>query len=133
MCSICSDVLQDYSIEHSEAICPLRNSRYCSYCAQYGHLTKSCPAKPSRVFREPAYLEQLIPYSDLKEQNITSRTPIKYKEKEEPQRLLKIKNDEQTINAYLVSQSIKTMKGYTRRQTLEEYAKINNMRVVYTL
>ena len=133
MCSICKDVLQDYSIEHSEAICPLRNSRYCSYCAQYGHLTKSCPAKPSRVFREPAYLEQLIPYSDLKEQNITSRTPIKYKEKEEPQRLLKIKNDEQTINAYLVSQSIKTMKGYTRRQTLEEYAKINNMRVVYTL
>lgn len=133
MCSICNNVLQDYSIEHSEAICPLRNSRYCSYCAQYGHLTKSCPAKPSRVFREPAYLEQLIPYSDLKEQNITSRTPIKYKEKEEPQRLLKIKNDEQTINTYLVSQSIKIMKGYTRRQTLEEYAKINNMRVVYLL
>ena len=70
MCSICKDTLQDFSINHTEALCPLRNSRYCSYCAQYGHLTKSCPAKPKQMFREPAYLEQLIPYSDLKEYNI---------------------------------------------------------------
>jgi hypothetical protein len=131
MCSICKDVLQDYSIEHSELLCPLRNSRYCSYCAQYGHLTKTCPAKPKRIFREPAFLEQLIPYSDLKENNITTKTPIKYKEKEEPQRLLEIKNNEQSISKYLLSQSIKIVKGYSRRQTLEDYAKINNMRVVY--
>lgn len=131
MCSICNSVLQDYNIEHTEALCPLRNSRYCSYCAQYGHLTKGCPAKPKRMFREPAYLEQLIPYSDLKEQNITTKTPIRYKEKEEPQRILEIKNDEQSISKYLLSQSIKITKGYSRRQTLEDYAKINNMRLVY--
>lgn len=131
MCSICNDVLQNYSIEHTEVLCPLRNSRYCSYCAQYGHLTKGCPAKPRRMFREPIYLEQLIPYSELKEKNITTRTTIKYKNKEEPQKLLEIKNDERIISSYLLELSIKIAKGYTRRQALEEYAKLNNMRVVY--
>jgi hypothetical protein len=130
MCSICKEILQDFSIDHSEALCPLRNSRYCSYCAQYGHLTKSCPAKPNIMFREPAYLEQLISYSDLKEYNITSKTPIKYKITEEPQ-LIEIKDDDRSITAYLAARSIKIQRGFTKRQTLEEYAKLNNKRVVY--
>jgi hypothetical protein len=131
MCSICKDTLQDFSIEHTEQLCPLRNSRYCSYCAQYGHITKSCPAKPKRMFREPVYLEQLIPYTDLKEYNITSKTPIQYKIPEEPQQLLEIKDDDKVISAYLMARSVKTQKGYSRRETLEEYAKLNNKRVVY--
>lgn len=131
MCSICKDILQDFSIDHSENLCPLRNSRYCSYCAQYGHLTKSCPAKPSRMFREPAYLEQLIPYADLKEYGITSKTPIKCKIPDEPQQLLEIKDDDKVILAYLTARSIKIQRGFTRRQTLEEYAKLNNKRVIY--
>lgn len=131
MCSICRDVLQDFGIDHAEALCPLRNSRYCSYCAQYGHLTKSCPAKPSIKAREPAYLEQLIPYSDIKEFNITSKTPLKYTKQEEPQRLLEIKDSDQVIGAYLSARAIKIQKGFTRRQTLEEHAKLNNQRVVY--
>jgi hypothetical protein len=132
MCDICRDTLQDFSIEHTEFSCPLRNSRYCSYCAKYGHLTKSCPAKPSRMFREPAYLEQLIPHTDLKAYNITSKTPIKYKTPEEPQRILEIKDDDRVISAWLAARSIKPQnKWYTKRDTLEEYAKLNNMRVVY--
>ena len=131
MCSICQPVLQDFSIPHTEALCPLRNSRYCSYCAQYGHLTKSCPAKPARMFREPIYLEQLIPYSDLKEYNITTKTRIKYKKADEPQQLLEIKDDDKIITAYLLSHSIKIQKGFTKKQSLEEYAKLNNKRVVY--
>jgi hypothetical protein len=131
MCDICRDTLQDFSIQHTEALCPLRNSRYCSYCAQYGHLTKSCPAKPSRMFREPVYLEQLIPYSDLKEYNITSKTQIKYKKVEEPQQLLEIKDDDKVISAYLLARSVRNQRGFTKRQTLEEYAKLNNKRVVY--
>jgi hypothetical protein len=83
------------------------------------------------MFREPAYLEQLIPYSDLKEYNITTKTPIKYKKPEEPQQLLEIKDDDKVITAYLLARSIKTQKGFTKRQTLEEYAKLNNKRVVY--
>ena len=131
MCSICKDTLQDFSINHTEALCPLRNSRYCSYCAQYGHLTKSCPAKPKLMFREPNYLEQLIPYSDLKEYNISSKTPIRYKEVEEPQQLLEIKDDDKVIAAWLSARSIRVPKGHTKRHTLEEYAKLQNKRVVY--
>lgn len=131
MCSICLSVLQDFSIQHMEQLCPLRNSRYCSYCAQYGHLTKSCPAKPSRMFREPTYLEQLIPYSDLKEYKITTKTPIKYKKPDEPQQLLEIKDDDKVIIAYLIARSVKIQKGFTKRQALEEYAKLNNKRVIY--
>jgi hypothetical protein len=132
MCDNCRETLQDFGIEHSLSLCPLRNSRYCSYCASYGHLTKSCPAKPSRMFREPAYLEQLIPHTDLKAYNITSKTPIKYKTPEEPPRLLEIKNDDRVINAWLAARSIKSHdKTFTSRDLLHEYAYLNNMRVEY--
>ncbi len=133
MCSICKDILYDFTLEHIESRCPLRNSQYCSYCAKYGHLTKSCPSKPLRMFRKPAYLEQLIPYSDIKEFNITSKTPIKYKKSDEEQRLLEIKDDDKVIGAYLAARSIKIQKGFSRRDMLEDYAKNNNMRVVYII
>ena len=131
MCSNCKDILQDFDIVHTVALCPLRNSWYCSYCAIYGHLTKSCPAKPSILFRKPAYIEQLIPYSDLKEYNITSKTPIKTPLLEQEQRLLEIKDSDKIIAAYLAARSVKIQRGFTKRQTLEEYAKTENKRVVY--
>ena len=133
MCDICRETLQDFSLEHSESLCPLRNSRYCSYCAKYGHLTKMCPAKPSVMFREPTYLEQLIPPTELKEFNITSKTVIKCKIPEEPQQLLEIKDDDKVIAAYLAARSIKVQRGFTKRHTLEEYAKLNNKRLVYII
>ena len=83
------------------------------------------------MFREPVYLEQLIPYLDLKEYSITSKTPIVYKEIEEPQQLLEIKDNDKVITAWLNSRSIKVPKGHTKRHTLEEYAKLQNKRVVY--
>lgn len=131
MCSNCKDILQDFDIVHTVALCPLRNSWYCSYCAIYGHLTKSCPAKPSILFIKPAYIEQLIPYSDLKEYNITSKTPIKTSLLEQEQRLLEIKDSDKVIAAYLAARSVKIQRGFTKRQTLEEYAKTENKRVVY--
>lgn len=133
MCDICRETLQDFNLEHSESLCPLRNSRYCSYCAKYGHLTKMCPAKPSVMFREPTYLEQLIPPTELKEFNITSKTRIKCKVPEEPQQLLEIKDDDKVIAAYLAARSIKVQRGFTKRHTLEEYAKMNNKRLVYIM
>jgi hypothetical protein len=131
MCSNCKEILQDFGIEHTISLCPLRNSWYCSYCAIYGHLTKSCPAKPSILFREPAYIEQLIPYSDLKEYGITSKTPIRTSLLEQEQRLLEIKDNDKVIAAYLAARSVKIQRGFTKRQTLEEYAKLENKRVVY--
>jgi hypothetical protein len=131
MCSICKETLQDFGVEHTETICPLRNSRYCSNCASYGHLYRACPAKPLRIFREPAYLEQLIPPSELKEFNIITKTPIKYNIPDEPQQLIEIKDNDKVISAYLIARSIKIGKGFSKKQTLEEYAKLKSKRVVY--
>jgi predicted nucleic acid-binding protein len=91
-----------------------------------------CPGKPSILFREPAYLEQLIPVSELQEFGIKTRTPIKYKVTDEPQRLLEIEDNDKVIAAYLQARAIKvSRKGKENRLTIEEYAKENNMRLVY--
>ena len=131
MCSICKEVLVGFGVEHTEARCPLRNSRYCANCAKYGHLTTACPAMPSIYFREPAFLEQLIPHTMLKEFGITTMTPIVYNVQEKPQRLLEIKDNDKVIAAYLSARSIKASKGKTKRYALEEYAQLNNRRVIY--
>jgi len=131
MCSICKSVMPDFGIQHIEAQCPLRNSRYCSTCATYGHLTASCPAKPSRLFREPAYVEQLLCPTDLVRYSITSKTPIPSHVIEEPPRLLEIKDDDKVIAAYLSAHSIRPVKGCTKRYLLEEYAKSQNRRLIY--
>ena len=140
MCSICIETLPSFGVEHTELLCPVRNSRYCSYCAQYGHLTKLCPAKPLRMYREPCYVEQLIPPTELLKYNITSRTPLRNQEEadaeaeaEKPRQLLEIKDNDKVIASYLTSMSIKVPKGYTKKQALEEFAKLKNKRLVYIL
>ena len=127
MCTICKDTLKWSGVTHIIENCPLRKSWYCSYCAKTGHLTKMCTAKPR--FRKPTFMEQLIPPSDLKIYNITSKTPLHYT-LEEPQQLLEIKNDDKAIVAYLAARSIK-VGVKDKRHKLEEYAKLNNKRLVY--
>lgn len=132
MCSICKEVLFHFEIEHTEGLCPLRNSRYCSYCASYGHLTRDCYAKPSKKFTEPVYLEQLIGPSDLIQFGIQTKTPIRSSLIEEPPRHLEIKNTDAAIASYLTSKSIKPQKKSALRQQLEQYASLHQMRVIYT-
>jgi hypothetical protein len=67
----------------------------------------------------------------LKEFNITTLTPLTPTLREEPPKLLEIKDEDKVIAAYLVARSIKVQKGFTKRTTLEEYAKLQNKRVVY--
>jgi len=105
-------------------------SRYCSYCAKFGHLTSACPAKPSRLFTEPAFVEQLIPFTELLQHRIYTRTPLE-EVKDEPVRRLEIKNNSKVISAYLSARGIKSVKGKTKQQLLEEYAALDNRRVVY--
>lgn len=131
MCSLCRSAWSFIRIEHAEQHCPLRNSQYCSYCASYGHLTKKCPAPPSKRFTEPIYVEQLVPPSELKERQITTLTPLPVVHKDEPQRLLEIEDNDRAIVAYLAAHSVKPVKGVTKRHLLEEYAKVNAMRVIY--
>jgi len=131
MCRHCDKMFPDFGIKHTEELCPFRNSWYCSYCADYGHLTKKCPAKPPRQFREPAYMEQLIAPSDRKEFQIMTLTPIIYDRPETPPQFLEIKDDDRVIGAYLMANSIKIPKGYTKKQALEQHAKLSDKRVVY--
>ena len=131
MCDICKDILIDFAIPHEQFKCPIRNSRYCAHCAQYGHLTKSCPAPPSIRAREPAYVEQLIDPTDLKEYGITSLTPIPLKRPEPQPQVLEIKDNDKVIAAFLAARSIKILKGFTKRRMLEEYAKQQNKRLVF--
>lgn len=142
MCSICKPILMDFSEKHLEVRCPLRISSYCSHCADYGHLTKDCPAKPSRLFTEPIYVEQLLSPSDLEEYRITSRTLLPKIIREDPPHLLEIEDNDKVIVAYLAARSIKlqqkpsknrkiSSKTLSIRYTFEEYAKLNKMRVVY--
>jgi hypothetical protein len=94
-------------------------------------LTKSCPASPPLWAREPTFLEQLIPPSDLKRYHITTLTPIPSYKVEKPPQLLEIKDNDKAIAAYLSARSIKTIKGFTKRKMLEEYAKQQNKRIVF--
>ena len=95
-------------------------------------MTKKCPAKPSTQFTEPIYVEQLLPHSVMKEYGITTRTLLPARQvKDEPQQLLEIEDNDRIIATYLASHSVKPVKGCTKRHLLEEYAKVNHMRVVY--
>lgn len=131
MCSTCKKIMPGFGLRHTEELCPLRNSSYCAYCADYGHLTKDCHAKPLRIFREPAYVEQLVPPTELQEYNITTLTPITYSRSDTPPQLLELKDDDRVITAYIVAQSIKVPKGFTKKQVIEQDAKRKNRRVVY--
>jgi hypothetical protein len=115
---------------HNESVCPLKNSKYCSNCAKYGHRLNECPAKPSLMYTEPIYKEQLMPPSELKENNITTKTPFQ-RFSIGTKDLLEIKDKDPIITAYLVSNNIKIPKGFTKKEVLEEYAKNNNKRLVY--
>jgi hypothetical protein len=68
----------------------------------------------------------------MKEYGITTRTLLPASGvKEEPPRLLEIEDNDRIIATYLSVHSVKPVKGCTKRHLLEEYAKVNHMRVVY--
>jgi hypothetical protein len=75
-------------------------------------------------------MEQLIAPSDLKRYRITSKTPLQPYEKEEVQALLQIKDNDKVFAAYLAARSIKVPSNSTKRETLIEYAKLENKRII---
>lgn len=78
-------------------------------------------------------MEQLIGVNDLIEFGIRTTTPLPgvSHEKEENPHLLEIKDNEQTISAFLTSKGIKPGKKGLLRFQLEQYAKGELLRVVY--
>ena len=45
-------------------------------CASYGHSPATCPDRITRSFREPQFVEQMIPVGLLEQYGITSCTPL---------------------------------------------------------
>ena len=76
MCTICKTTLPNFGINHTELNCPLRKSRYCSICAQYGHFTKLCP---DQIKRKPRLL--FIKDNKLTIKEFLTKHDIKYKKK----------------------------------------------------
>ena len=73
MCDYCRDTLGNLCLQHELKDCPLRKGSYCPICASYGHSIRTCSKE---LKSEPEFLEQLIPPSILKANNIQTATPI---------------------------------------------------------
>lgn len=70
--------------EHSEssATCPVLKAAFCSVCNKYGHFFEECKNSTAIFYREPVFLEQLIPYSVRVSYGIESKTEIRYSDGE---------------------------------------------------
>ena len=134
MCSNCKDVLIGFSISHAASNCPLLRSSYCSVCCSYGHLTEDCPDKEVLKFRKPTYVEQLIPYSLLKQHKITSQTPLPTTEdrvaKYEPE--WEVEDTDKAIRQVLMNYSSQPSgKPKENRRLLKQISDERHLKLVY--
>lgn len=73
-CFACAPVLGRLVKPHVVDACPLIRGRYCGMCASYGHTPSNCPDVTTRSFREPQFVEQLIPPSLMEKHRIITKT-----------------------------------------------------------
>ena len=141
MCDKCKTVAPGYMFQHEPSRCPFAAGLLCGWCATYGHTQDTCPSPPSKRYTEPAFLEQLVPYSMLLEHNITTRTPLPDKILTTPipttDGVIEIEDDNTVIRQFLRNKGLSCprpdTKGATARihKILFNYAKQQNKRVVY--
>lgn len=128
-CTSCYRVLGKLVKRHSADNCPLYKSKYCGLCASYGHSPRGCPDVITRSYREPHFLEQLIPSSLLIEYNIQSQTPITSHRIPEPSSkiILEVPETEEAIRAAIVAAGQKPMicqeKGRREKKEMTENKK----------
>jgi len=109
--------------------CPLLKIRYCGICATYGHNQHNCPDEAVLQFREPLYVEQLIPASLAIEYKITSKTPLPPSQKIKivTKLILEVPETEEAIRAALQAAGGKPMicqhKGRTEKKEMIENKK----------
>lgn len=76
VCSHCKSFFGSLARRHQVEACPLKRGSYCGLCATYGHSPAECPDVALDPFREPQFVEQLVPSSLLEMWGIESRTPL---------------------------------------------------------
>lgn len=125
--------------KHDSVACPFKTSQYCSWCAIYGHTRLTCPAKPSKFYTEPCYVEQLLPATTLNRYNIISKTLLPDVKPMDTTIVaatgfLEITNDDKIIKAFLVSRGLigpRTENSTVLRTALMNYAKAENKRLIF--
>lgn len=75
-CTACRATLGGLVKRHTADKCPLTAGSYCGLCASYGHSPSACPDAHTAAYREPHFLEQLVPATLLEEYNVRSRTML---------------------------------------------------------
>ncbi len=129
-CTACRSVLGSLVKRHTTDQCPLRASLYCGLCASYGHSPAGCPDTVTRGYREPQYVEQLLPASLLESYNIRTQTPLENAPAnltpEEPM-VWEVHDSEESLRATLTNLGVKPMicqeKGKKEQRELKENKK----------
>jgi hypothetical protein len=102
---------------------------YCGLCASYGHSPSCCADGVTRAYREPQFVEQLIPPSLIEQYGIKTRSPIPgvpepAKAKEW---LLEVSETEDVLRAVLTAAGVKPMicqeKGKSNQREITENKK----------
>ena len=75
-CRECYSVLGKLVKPHKPEFCPLKKGSYCGLCASYGHTHSACPDILTKAYREPQFVEQLIPPSIIESYGIKTQTPL---------------------------------------------------------
>ena len=75
-CRQCTSILGKLVKKHLPDQCPLLRASYCGLCASYGHSPANCPDEITQVYREPQFVEQLVPGVLLEQYGIQTRTVL---------------------------------------------------------
>jgi len=80
-------------------------------CASYGHSPSNCPDGVTRAYREPQFVEQLIPPSLMETYGITTRTPLPSNPHPEKatEWLMEVPETDEALRAALVAAGVKPM------------------------
>lgn len=145
-CIECRPVLGSLVMPHMMDACPLLKLRYCGICATDGHNQYNCPNDGVMEYREPQYIEQLIPATVAVEYNIKSKTPlvmrIKPVVRKSTKLIMEVPETEEAIRAALVAAGEKPMicqqKGRAEKKEmienkkrLQKIADIRGRKLVY--
>ena len=109
-CRKCAHILGRLVKRHHEDACPLLRGSYCGLCAAYGHSPSNCPDGVTKAYREPQFVEQLIPPTLLEAYGITTRNPLPGPRPEQAKEwLLEVPETDEALRAALVAAGVKPM------------------------
>ena len=111
-CKQCYKILGRLVKRHSQDECPLLRGSYCGVCSAYGHSPSNCPDGVTRAYREPQFIEQLVPPSLLEEYGIHTQTLLPAFTRSiltATEKLMEVPETDDALRAALVAAGVKPM------------------------